>query len=192
MNRLSWYHDYQMSLASNNDQLQKDAGIKENLSGIGLALALFFGGMSEAEAAQKAGVSKHQVETAIKQRQQKNTPHKQIKESKASKIERLIPALIRHESGGDAKAIGDQGRAWGILQIHSEMAAECSRLSGKKFTHKDAFNPQKSKEMCRIFLNAYSDENTSIEDMARMWNGGPSGDDKRATVGYWNMIKQYL
>ena len=46
--------------------------------------------------------------------------------------------------------------------------------------------------MCRIFLNAYSDENTSIEDMARMWNGGPSGDDKRATVGYWNMIKQYL
>lgn len=199
MKNLTWYQTYRLALAIQtlevSENIQKEAGVKETLSGIGLALALFFGGMSEAEAAQKTGVNKQQLEMAIKQKKQVKQPKQQPKqkqESKSSKIERLIPALIRHESNGNAKAIGDQGRAWGILQIHSEMAVECSRLSGKKFTHKDAFNPQKAKEMCRIFLNHYSDENTSIEDMARMWNGGPRGDHKWKTVNYWNMVKQYI
>jgi hypothetical protein len=40
--------------------------------------------------------------------------------SAAADTPRLIEALVRVESNGKANAIGDNGKAFGILQIHCE------------------------------------------------------------------------
>ena len=39
--------------------------------------------------------------------------------AKAQNVDALINALVKVESNGRANAVGDQGKAFGILQIHS-------------------------------------------------------------------------
>ncbi len=44
--------------------------------------------------------------------------------SAAADTPRLIEALVRVESNGKANAIGDNGKAFGILQIHDQLVME--------------------------------------------------------------------
>jgi spore germination cell wall hydrolase CwlJ-like protein len=73
---LNWYDTYQISLALNSSQMSKEAGFKENLSGLAFAVSLFFGGMDIAEAAQKAKVPVEHVHRAVKQVKDKNSQNK--------------------------------------------------------------------------------------------------------------------
>ena len=92
----------------------------------------------------------------------------------------VIKVLCIVESDGDSKAIGDKGKAHGLLQIHPIMVAECNRLLGRdEFTLKDRFSPSRSKYMATVFLSRqmslyvkqcgkYPDELT----LANSWNTG--------------------
>lgn len=94
-------------------------------------------------------------------------------------IEIIIAILISIESGGNASAVGDNGKAVGILQIHPIMVREVNRISGSHYIYKDRLNPERSKEMCRIFLNhqikrwekRYGSKPTAVQ-LACSWNSG--------------------
>ena len=103
----------------------------------------------------------------------------------------LWEAVCRVESGGNALAIGDKGRAAGIAQIWARTVADINRFAGTKYTLNDRFDPVKSKEMFNLYVEHYA-KGRSVEYKARIWNGGPQGAQKVATLSYWNKIKKHL
>jgi len=104
--------------------------------------------------------------------------------------EKLIKALIQVESGGDADAVGDNGKAVGILQIHPIMVKDINRiLNEHRYTLTDRYDPEKSIEMCRIYFKHYGG---STEELARKWNGGPQGHKKKSTETYWKKCKEFF
>lgn len=109
----------------------------------------------------------------------------------------LIDALIHVESRGNAHAIGDGGKAVGCLQIHPIMVREVNKiirkqkLGVKKYKLKDRFDCEKSIEMFEIWRD-YHHENSTLEKVARNWNGGPRGHQKTSTLKYWDKVKKKL
>ena len=107
---------------------------------------------------------------------------------RADRYQTLLPAIEQVESGGKSDAVGDGGKAVGILQIHPIMVEDCNRIVGeKRFTLADRLDPAKSREMFRIYSDHYAKGNT--EKAARNWNGGPNGHKKSATLAYWSKVK---
>ena len=113
---------------------------------------------------------------------------------------RLVSALIQVESSGRDHAIGDNGRAVGCLQIHPILVDDVNgilarRGSSTRYTLADRLNRQKSVEMLTIYLENYSKHlgrAATDQDLARIWNGGPSGWRKNATIGYWRKVSSHL
>lgn len=103
----------------------------------------------------------------------------------------LIAALITVESGGRDNAIGDGGRAIGALQIHKSVVVDVNRIAGTSYTHQQMTNRIAARKVCEIYLTRYAAGKTN-EEAARIWNGGPNGHRKSATVGYWNKVRKHL
>lgn len=102
----------------------------------------------------------------------------------------LVNALIYVESRGDSTAVGVNDDR-GILQITPIAVKEASRISGKNYSHNDAYSVQKSLEMFYIIANRYCPE-VNYEKMARIWNGGPRGYTKECTEEYWSKVEYAL
>lgn len=101
----------------------------------------------------------------------------------------VIDAIIMVESEGNPKAVS--GNSVGAMQITPILVRECnnilkSRNSKKRYTLKDRFSVDKSKEM---FLLIQSQHNTSnnVERAIRSWNGGMRYSVKR-TQRYYNKV----
>lgn len=104
----------------------------------------------------------------------------------------LVNAIIQVESNGDDKAVGDNGKALGCLQIHKAMVDDVNRILGRQaYTYNDRLNRGKSIEMFNIYTSHYSPGATD-EVVTRRWNGGPKGDRKTATVAYWYKVRRHL
>lgn len=111
--------------------------------------------------------------------------------------ERFLNALEQVESRGNANAVGDNGRAIGCLQIWQAVVIDVNRIAGTNYKHTDAFNRVKARAMARIYLNHYAgaqriSRDPTDQDYARIWNCGPSGHRKSATLGYWVKVKKEL
>jgi hypothetical protein len=106
----------------------------------------------------------------------------------------LIAALITVETGGCRNpdlAIGDAGLAIGALQIHRAVVVDANRIAGTSYTHAQMTNRVAARRVCEIYLSRYAAGKTN-EEAARIWNGGPTGHKKSATVSYWNKVKKHL
>jgi hypothetical protein len=103
----------------------------------------------------------------------------------------LIAALIAVESNGNDMAIGDGGRAIGALQIHKAVVVDVNRIAGTSYTQQQMTNRIVARRVCEIYLSRYAAGKTN-EEAARIWNGGPTGNRKPATVAYWNKVKKHL
>lgn len=103
----------------------------------------------------------------------------------------LITALIAVESGGRDNAIGDGGRALGPLQIHQGVVLDVNRITGASYRHQDMTNRAKARAVCEVYLKAYG-RGATTEQLARRWNGGPTGDRKPATLPYWRKVEAQL
>jgi hypothetical protein len=119
------------------------------------------------------------------------------KASEPLNLDRLIPALEKVESNRNPDAIGDNGKAFGILQIWEVVIIDVNRAKGTAYTHQDAFDPAKAREICRAYLSIYATERRlgrkpTMEDAARIWNGGPNGYKKDATNKYWQKVARAL
>jgi len=111
--------------------------------------------------------------------------------------DRLLPALSKVESNGNPRAVGDSGKALGELQIWSVVVQDVNRVHGTRYTHRDAFDPAKARDICRRYLAIYCTPKRlgrapTMEDAARIWNGGPNGHKKSATEKYWHKVAQAL
>jgi len=111
-------------------------------------------------------------------------------------IEFLVDAMIHVESRGDSTAIGDGGRAVGVLQIHPIMVREVNRILEKngsdvRYTYDDRYSVKKSKEMFYVWKEYYH-PNSSYEKIARCWNGGTNGHMFYCTHRYWRKVQDRL
>lgn len=109
----------------------------------------------------------------------------------------LILALILVESGGNSKAIGDNGLAYGCLQMHAAYVKDAAEYANADWEHNDAFDPVTSIEIIKAYMKRYANDDrlgrdATAEDIARIHNGGPNGYKKEATDAYWNKVKSKL
>lgn len=104
----------------------------------------------------------------------------------------IIEKLSILESGNNPNAIGDNGKAYGVLQFHAIAVHEHNQQFKTNYTHKDAFNAELSKLICYNLLKKGAEmhlEKCGVEanesDIVRMHNGGIySGANKESTLKY--------
>ena len=107
-------------------------------------------------------------------------------------ISLLITALATVE--GSPHASGDGRRALGPLQIHAKVIQDVNRVYGRHFTHADALQTTKAARICRLYLEHFGGEaklgrQPTPADLARIWNGGPNGWRKPATIAYAQRVQ---
>ena len=129
--------------------------------------------------------------------------------AKAQNVESLINALVKVESNGRANAVGDQGKAFGILQIHSIMVREANRLGHTNYVHQDMFNASKSRHVAKTVLESYARQiqaktgrPATLKELSFIWNGGASrwqrvnsplnDTTQRNLESYWNKVAKNL
>jgi hypothetical protein len=101
-----------------------------------------------------------------------------------SDVERLLDAIVTVESSGRTRAVGDGGQAAGAYQIRPIFLRDVNRILGwNKYKLADRWDPIRSRQMARIYLNHYGKGKTLL-DMARQHNGGPDGHTESCTLVY--------
>ena len=107
----------------------------------------------------------------------------------ATRADLLWQAICMVESGGDHRAYNQRENAAGIGQIRPILVRDCNRICGyERFTLEDRWKPRRSREMFETFVSHYSRTGTD-EEAARLWNGGPRGPHKGATLTYWRKVQ---
>jgi hypothetical protein len=112
------------------------------------------------------------------------------------KTDSLVVALIQVESRGNDSAYCKSEEAVGCLQIRPIMVREVNRIlkiQGKenRFKLKDRWDREKSLEMFYVW-KAFHHPNSTNEQIARNWNGGPKGYQRKSTIKYWTKVEQQL
>ena len=106
-------------------------------------------------------------------------------------------ALVMTESRGNTKVIAKDGST-GILQIQPVLVKAVNRYCKnngieKKYTLQDRFSETKSWEMFDLYQKSiWREKVPTLEQIARVWNGGPNGHKNRKTISYWNKIKRNM
>lgn len=109
----------------------------------------------------------------------------------------IVQVLKYVETNNNPKAIGDNGNAYGILQIWEICIDDVNRTYNTSYRHEDAFDVTCSEEIFTLYINMlferfrtkYNKEPTE-EDIVRSWNGGIyKGYKNPKTVKYY---KRYL
>lgn len=112
----------------------------------------------------------------------------------------LLFALKMAESGCKSHAIGDNGKAVGILQLHKVYVDDANRIIGyNKYTYTDRYDASKSEEMTRIVLKHYgrcyerkTGKQCTDEVLARIHNRGYNQWSDSIGDWYWNKVKQFI
>ena len=122
-------------------------------------------------------------------------------------LEDLLDAIEQVESGGDANAVGDSGRAVGAYQIWKIYVDDCNRIHNKFcasffpkhpfYTYSDRRSKEKSRGMVALYTTYYWERTKTdimgrFEFMARIHNGGPNGWKKESTKEFWDKVKAVL
>ena len=88
--------------------------------------------------------------------------------------DKVINAISKVESGGNAKAHNKNGDCAGVLQIVPILVKECNQIlkskkSKKRYTMSDRYNVKKSKEMFVLLQEHFNPEH-NIEKAIKCWN----------------------
>lgn len=103
----------------------------------------------------------------------------------------LVAAIAAIETGSTGPIPGDGGRAIGPLQIHQCVIDEVNRLEKTTLKLSDMSDPSYSSYVCRLYLVYWAsrmDHDPSVEELARIWNGGPYGPVKSCTADYGRRV----
>ncbi len=109
----------------------------------------------------------------------------------------IAEVLKEVESNNRPNLIGDNGEAYGILQIHKECVIDVNNYYDLNYTHEDAKNPIIAQDIFIKYINIgiklYVDKCGHLPndiDIARMWNGGIyRGYEYKSTIPY---MKKYI
>ena len=112
-------------------------------------------------------------------------------------LDSIFHVLKYVESNNNADEVGDDGKAYGIVQIHAICVEDVNRIYGTDYTHEDAFQEDCAREIFFLYLSKgikrfrvkYNREPTNA-DLVRMWNGSIyTGYRKESTKKYY---RKYL
>ncbi|HEG43890.1 MAG TPA: hypothetical protein ENH94_07580 [Phycisphaerales bacterium] len=110
----------------------------------------------------------------------------------APDLDRLLDAIVLVESSGRLDAVNDGENAVGAYQIRPIFLRDVNRILGcDRYKLDDRWDPVKSRQMAAVYLANYGQGKTIIQ-MARQYNGGPSGHIKRSTLAYAAKIQAIL
>ncbi|MEI6084009.1 MAG: hypothetical protein WCS70_06875 [Verrucomicrobiota bacterium] len=113
----------------------------------------------------------------------------------------VVALLIAVESGNQPNPPdGDGGLAVGVLQIHPIVIADVNRITGRTlWSLEDRRNKERSEAICATYLDYYggayqreTGKQPTLEVYCRMWDGGPVGWKKKATLPYWKKVQALL
>jgi soluble lytic murein transglycosylase-like protein len=113
-------------------------------------------------------------------------------------FELFFKAISQVESNNNVLAVGDGGRAHGIVQIHKSYLQDSNEFGKTDFKHLDCFDPQISKIIVFNYLKKYQNRhNWEFEKMAKLHNGGPNFAKKTGQAAknleiYWGKVKKQL
>ena len=107
--------------------------------------------------------------------------------------EPVMKAIVQVESEGNTRAV--TGNSCGAMQITPILVAECNNIlkkrnSKKRYTLRDRFSLEKSKEMFLLMQSQFNPLN-DIEKAIRSWNGGNKYSVKR-TQRYFEKVMKCL
>lgn len=101
------------------------------------------------------------------------------------------------ESGNEVAAIGDSGKAAGVLQIHPNCVIEVNKHFGTAYEHADMFGRIDAVDVffkylaigSRHYFKKYGEKPAKM-DYIRMWNGGCyNGYLKESTLPYYQKFQ---
>lgn len=106
----------------------------------------------------------------------------------------IVSVITQIESGGDVSAIGDNGKAFGLLQIQQPCLDDFNKWNGTKYVLDDLLGEAGAELSKRVFWDYMAHYATPRRlgrpvtpvDMAGIWNGGPNGWRWTATQRYRN------
>ena len=116
-------------------------------------------------------------------------PSEASADSLKAKMDILLPAMAWVESRNNPNCIGDDGDAIGIYQIHFaywQDAVEHDKTIGGKY--EDCMDKAYAEKIVRAYWARYAPKGATLEQLARIHNGGPKGYTRNATLKYWQKI----
>jgi hypothetical protein len=110
----------------------------------------------------------------------------------------LIAAIIRVESAGNDAAVGTRAEV-GCLQIRPAVVRDVNRIrkGNPLFCLEDRYFRDPSIAMFRAYVEHYATaerlgREPTLQDIARIWNGGPQGYRRDVTRAYWRKVRAEL
>jgi len=104
-------------------------------------------------------------------------------------VDNLLDAMYAVESNRGKNLVGDGGKAIGPYQIWREYwqdAVEFDKSIGGKY--EDCMNKAYAEKIVRAYWKRYAPKGATLEQLARIHNGGPKGHTRNATLKYWKKI----
>lgn len=113
-------------------------------------------------------------------------------------LTKMFEGIKYIETKNNPMEIGDNGKAFGIAQIHKIAVDDVNRMYGTNYTHYDAFDERCAEEIFHLYITAGIERFTRIYkrpptegEVVRMWNGGIyQGYRIKATIKYYRRYEQ--
>lgn len=111
-----------------------------------------------------------------------------------AKLYLLLSALATVESNNNSHAFNYEEQAYGILQVRQPVIDDVNRYCLKSYSIDDAFIRHRAFRIAELYLVLWcsAERQYSLEDAARIWNGGPEGWWKLSTLPYWRKVEAEL
>lgn len=123
--------------------------------------------------------------------------------SHATDLQPIYNVIKYVETNNRELAVGDNGKAYGVVQIHKVCVDDVNRIFKTQYTHQDSFDEACAREIFTLYLCAgymmYQARHgvpPTEDQLVRMWNGGIySGHVRKSTLRYlrkYYIWKEYL
>ena len=108
----------------------------------------------------------------------------------------LVAAIVAIESNGNNQARGRHGEI-GALQVTKAVVADVNRHHGTRYTVRRMTNRTEATDVFDRYMWIYATQSrlgrpVTDEDRARIWNGGPNGWNRAATMPYLRRYRQQI
>jgi hypothetical protein len=108
-------------------------------------------------------------------------------------VDQLLNAMYTVESNRGLILVGDEGKAIGPYQIwkaYWQDAVEFDKSIGGEY--QDCMKKAYAEKIVRAYWKRYAPKSATLEQLARIHNGGTRGHLNPNTIKYWNKIKKEL
>lgn len=112
-------------------------------------------------------------------------------------LDKLLDAIVAVETGGESdpdNAVGDGGKALGAFQVWRSYWVDAVERNPhlKSRGYAAVKDRAYARQIVIAYFKRYAPKNATMEDLARIHNGGPKGYKKDSTQDYWVKVQRAL